>query len=108
MLGELKERGTTVFITTHDMAEAETVCDRVAILNDGAIAACDAPDDLKLRYARNRVVIRTRTRGAFEAAKDAAGAALIDELIRAGELVSIHSDEPNLEEVFLELTGREF
>lgn len=108
MLGELKERGTTVFITTHDMAEAETVCDRVAILNDGAIAACDAPDDLKLRYARNRVVIRTRTRGAFEAAKDAAGAALIDELIRAGELVSIHSDEPNLEEVFLEVTGREF
>ena len=55
-----------------------------------------------------RVVIRTRTRGAFEAAKDAAGAALIDELIRAGELVSIHSDEPNLEEVFLEVTGREF
>ncbi len=108
MLGELKERGTTVFLTTHDMAEAEEVCDRVAILCNGAIAACDGPEELKLRYARNRVVIRTRTRGTHEAAKDAAGAALIDELIAAGELVSIHSDEPNLEEVFLEVTGREF
>lgn len=108
MLGELKDRGTTVFITTHDMAEAEGVCDRVAILCNGAIAACDRPDELKLRYARNRMVIRTRTRGTLEAAKDAAGAALIDELIAAGELASIHSDEPNLEEVFLEVTGREF
>ena len=108
MLGELKDRGTTVFITTHDMAEAEGVCDRVAILCNGAIAACDRPDELKLRYALNRMVIRTRTRGTLEAAKDAAGAALIDELIAAGELASIHSDEPNLEEVFLEVTGREF
>lgn len=108
MLGELRDRGTTVFLTTHDMAEAEAVCDRVAILNDGAIVACDDPEELKLRYARNRVVIRTRTRGTFEVAKDAAGADLIDELMRAGELVSIHSDEPNLEEVFLEVTGREF
>ncbi len=108
MLGELKDRGATVFITTHDMAEAEGVCDRVAILCNGAIAACDRPDELKLRYARNRMVIRTRTRGTLEAAKDAAGAALIDELIAAGELASIHSDEPNLEEVFLEVTGREF
>lgn len=108
MLGELRDRGTTVFLTTHDMAEAEAVCDRVAILNDGAIVACDDPEELKLRYARNRVVIRTRTRGTFEVAKDAAGADLIDDLMRAGELASIHSDEPNLEEVFLEVTGREF
>jgi len=63
MLAELLQRGTTVFLTTHDMAEAETVCDRVAILADGAIAACDDPDELKLRYARNRIAVRPRTRG---------------------------------------------
>lgn len=108
MFAELRDRGTTVFLTTHDMAEAETVCERVAILNDGAIAACDAPEALKLRYARNRVVARTRTRGVVECAKDAAGGALLAELAAAGELLSVHSDEPNLEEVFLELTGREF
>ncbi len=108
MLAELRGRGATVFLTTHDMAEAETVCERVAILNDGSIAACDAPDALKLRYARNCVTVHTRTRGTVECAKDAIGGARIAELAAAGELLSVHSDEPNLEEVFLELTGREF
>ena len=107
LLADLRARGATVFLTTHDMAEAEIVCQRVAILNDGAIAACDAPDNLKLRYARNRIVVRTRSRGTLELTKDAAGPVLT-ELAQAGELLSVHSDEPNLEEVFLELTGREF
>lgn len=108
MLGELKNRGTTVFLTTHDMSEAGALCDRVAILNDGRIVACDNPITMKLRHARNRIVIRTRTRGLVETTKDSAGAALISELAAANEIASVHSDEPNLEEVFLELTGRKF
>ena len=108
MLAELRRQGTTVFLTTHDMAEAETVCERVAILNDGAIAACDTPEALRLRYARNRVTVCTRTRGTMEMTKDAAAMATLAALADADELLSIHSDEPNREEVFLELTGREF
>ena len=107
MLAELRSAGTTIFITTHDMAEAEEVCDRVGILNEGSLAACDEPDALKLRFARNRVSVRTRTRGTIETTKDAAGAPVLAELLEAGECLSIHSDEPNLEEVFLVLTGRE-
>ncbi|HIT51087.1 MAG TPA: ABC transporter ATP-binding protein [Candidatus Aveggerthella excrementigallinarum] len=107
MLAELRSAGTTIFITTHDMAEAEEVCDRVGILNEGSLVACDEPDALKLRFARNRVSVRTRTRGTIETTKDAAGAPVLAELLEAGECLSIHSDEPNLEEVFLELTGRE-
>ena len=108
MLAELKAAGTTVFLTTHDMAEAETVCDRVAILNDGAVVTCDKPEALKLRFARNRLTVVTRTRGVVRTTKDAAAADLVRDLLAAGECLSIHSDEPNLEEVFLELTGREF
>lgn len=108
MLAELKAAGTTVFLTTHDMAEAETVCDRVAILNDGAVVTCDKPAALKLRFARNRLTVVTRTRGVVRTTKDAAAADLVHDLLAAGECLSIHSDEPNLEEVFLELTGREF
>lgn len=108
MLAELKESGTTVFLTTHDMAEAETVCERIAILNDGKIVACDAPESLKLRFARNRLTIRTHTRGTVVTTKDAAAASQVHDLLAASECLSIHSDEPNLEEVFLELTGREF
>ena len=108
MLAELRSAGTTVFLTTHDMAEADAVCDRIAILDEGRIVAEGEPQSLKLRYARNRVVVATRTRGVVEATKDASAADGLRELIAAGEVLSIHSDEPNLEEVFLELTGREF
>ena len=108
MLAELKSAGTTVFLTTHDMAEADAVCDRIAILDAGRIVAEGEPESLKLRFARNRVVVVTRTRGVVETAKDASAADALRELFAAGEVLSIHSDEPNLEEVFLELTGREF
>lgn len=108
MLQELRARGTTIFLTTHDMTEADLLCDRVAILNEGSIVACDAPEALKLRYARNRLTIRTRTRGVVETTKDACGAVVVAVLMTDGEVLSMHSDEPNLEEVFLELTGREF
>lgn len=108
MLAELKAAGTTIFLTTHDMTEANSVCDRIAILNEGHIVASDTPESLKLAHARNRVTIRTKTRGTIVTTKDEAGAALIAELLCANECLSIHSDEPNLEEVFLDLTGREF
>lgn len=108
MLGELRQAGTTVFLTTHDMAEAEGLCDRVGILDEGHLVACDAPEELRLRFARDRVVVRTRTRGVLTCGKGADSAELLAELMRAGEVLSIHSDEPNLEDVFLELTGREF
>lgn len=108
MLSELKAAGTTIFLTTHDMSEADGLCTRVAILNEGRIVACDSPDELKRAHARNRVDIHTKTRGVISTTKDAEGAAIISELMKSGECLSIHSDEPNLEEVFLDLTGREF
>ena len=108
MLAELKDAGTTIFLTTHDMAEADSVCDRLAILDEGCIVSSDEPESLKLRFARNRVVVVTRSRGTIEMTKDAASAEEIRELFASDEVLSIHSDEPNLEEVFLELTGREF
>lgn len=108
MLAELRSAGTTVFLTTHDMAEADAVCDRIGILDAGRIIAEGEPESLKLRFARNCVVVVTRTRGTVEMTKGAATAGELSELFAAGEVLSIHSDEPNLEEVFLELTGREF
>lgn len=82
--------------------------ERIAILDAGRIVAEGEPESLKLRFARNRVVVTTRTHGVVETTKDAAAADELRGLFAAGEVLSIHSDEPNLEEVFLELTGREF
>ena len=108
MLHELNDHGTTVFLTTHDMAEAEGLCRRVGILNEGALVACDAPDALRLRFARNEVIMRLADGRAVRTSKDAAGAPAVAEALASGACLYIHSVEPDLEEVFLELTGREF
>lgn len=108
MLRELNDHGTTVFLTTHDMAEAEGLCHRVGILNEGALVACDAPDALRLRFARNEVLMRLANGRVVHTTKDAAGAPAVAEALASGACQSIHSVEPDLEEVFLELTGREF
>ena len=108
MLRELKDAGATVFLTTHDMAEAEDLCDRIGILNEGRLIADDAPQALKLRNARNEVVMRLASGRVVRTTKDAAGAPLVAEALASGECLSVHSVEPNLEEVFLEMAGREF
>jgi ABC-2 type transport system ATP-binding protein len=48
MLRSLKAEGKTIFLTTHDMDEANRLCDRVAIINKGRIVAIDAPERLRL------------------------------------------------------------
>ncbi len=108
MLRELKGAGVTVFLTTHDMAEAEELCDRVGILDEGSLAACDAPDALRLRFARNEVIVRLADGRILRTTKDESGAKEVAQALASGACLSIHSVEPNLEEVFLELTGREF
>lgn len=108
MLRELNDAGTTVFLTTHDMAEAEDLCRRVGILDEGRLVACDAPEALRLRFAKNEVLMRLADGRVVRTSKDAAGAPAVAEALASGRCLSIHSVEPNLEEVFLELTGREF
>jgi ABC-2 type transport system ATP-binding protein len=46
---EYNADGTTVFLTTHNMEEANQLCDRIAIINHGKIAAIDSPESLRLR-----------------------------------------------------------
>jgi ABC-2 type transport system ATP-binding protein len=49
MIRELNKSGITVFLTTHNMEEANQLCDRIAIINQGKIAAIDSPEKLRMR-----------------------------------------------------------
>jgi ABC-2 type transport system ATP-binding protein len=49
MIMELNDAGTTVFLTTHNMEEANKLCDRIAIINHGKIAAIDTPENLRMK-----------------------------------------------------------
>lgn len=50
LIREMNANGTTVFLTTHQIEEANQLCDRVAIINHGQIAAIDTPERLKQAF----------------------------------------------------------
>lgn len=106
LLEELKNNGTTIFLTTHNMEEADKMCDRVAFLNKGQIVELGAPQDLKIKYAKNMVDVLYEDGSVVSVAKDADS---IIEALKSGksEIKAIHSQETDLAEIFLSLTGRE-
>ena len=65
LIKNLTREGKTIFLTTHYMLEADELCDRVAVINRGQIAALDSPDALK-KYVANHVIIEIEAYGAVQ------------------------------------------
>ena len=106
IIEEERRKGTTVFLTTHNMLDADLLCDRVAFISNGNIVALDTPKNLKERNSNHRVVIDYSYRGrreekTIEAPELEAGIPFPHD-----EIISIHSQEPTLEEIFIQYTGR--
>ncbi len=57
ILKDLNKEGTTIFLTTHNMDEAETLCNRIAFLCSGEIVALDTPENLRLQYAKDQIQV---------------------------------------------------
>jgi len=105
----LAGEGATIFLTTHDMHEADALCRRVAFLADGRVVALDTPRELKLslRGGTPAADVVLDDGADLRLALDEPGdAARLHELIGARRVRSIHSREPTLAEVFIALTGR--
>ena len=107
---ELKRRGRTVFLTTHDMNDADELCDRVAFIVEGELRLVDSPRALKVRHGRRQVVVEHRAGGQLaERRFDLDGLGANEEFIRflrEHEIETLHSQEATLEDVFIESTGR--
>ena len=110
LVEELSAGGTTIFLTTHDMHEADRLCDRVAFLAEGRIVALDTPQALKLQLAgppEVDVVLDDGRGERLRLGEDHDGeAARLVELVRAGQVRTLHSCEPTLADVFIALAGR--
>lgn len=102
----LSRGGTTVFLTTHNMEEAEQLCDRVAIINEGAVVALDTPAALKASHG-NRAIEVYLADGSVETFSLAGQdwgrrmAALAERNVQ--RVITV---EPSLEDVFIGMTGR--
>jgi ABC-2 type transport system ATP-binding protein len=108
LLRKLNEEGTTIFLTTHNMEEADRLCHRVAFLNNGEIVDIGNPESLKLKYAGDDIkVLLRQEEKAVIIKNNAEGAEKIKTWMGKGQVLSKHSVEPSLEKIFLSLTGRE-
>ena len=108
LIRELRDQGTAILLTTHDMLEATRLCNRVALLNAGRIAECAAPQALQLKYNRDqqyRVHIASAAQDLLLPASPET-TYQINQWMLSGQLETIHSCEPPLEDVFLTVTGR--
>lgn len=76
LVREIRGKGITVILTTHYLEEAEMLCDRVAIMDNGTIIAMDTPKNL------------------------------IQQLLKRGFKKEQHVEQANLEDVFIDLTGK--
>lgn len=102
-----QERGATVFLTTHNMAEAEKLCNHVVLLHEGTIVEYGEPEEVCRRYNhQNKLLIRLHNGTNLELANNHTSADTVRDYLAAEELETIHTSEPNLENVFMELTGR--
>ena len=104
LIRDLNRSGATIFLTTHNMEEADELCHRIALLNKGHIVESGSPEELKLKYAGKKVVITTgKKRTEVPLEKNC----IIKALEQAENLLMIHSEEPSLRDVFLTLTKEE-
>ena len=107
---EEKNRGKTIILTTHNMYDATELCDRVAFIVDGHIRALDTPRNLIMRKGATKIEYAYLKDGKETLAQTPLAAtgddALLQSLVSQNKLLSIHSSEPTLNDIFVELTGR--
>jgi fluoroquinolone transport system ATP-binding protein len=112
MIREQQQAGTTVFLTTHDMAVADELSDRVAFIVDGEIKMLDTPKALKLKYGRRSVRVEYVNGGTQLANREFELDSLGNnneflQVIRDNHVETIHTQETTLENIFIQVTGRE-
>jgi len=109
MIAEFRQNGGTVFLTTHVMHDVEELCDGVAFITNGKIAEISSPKDLKLRYGKREITVEYADNGII--VKDVFDMNTLKEneslfnILKNKELITIHSGETTLDEIFIKVTG---
>lgn len=107
MLLDLKKEGMAIFLTTHNMEEATKLCDKVALLYQGTIVEFGSPQELCLKYNRDKryqVLLNNHKEVILE--QNPENVNKISDWMKKNEIQCIHSCEPTLETVFLQVTGK--
>jgi fluoroquinolone transport system ATP-binding protein len=110
IIKDMRKKGKTIFLTTHNMFVADELCDRVAFINEGKIVALDSPRELKLHYGERSVKVEYKSNGSvasdvyfLEKEEDKKH---LQEALNSKHIQTIHTQEATLEQIFMKLTGR--
>ena len=108
---EERDRGATIFLTTHDMLEADKLSNRVAFMNQGHIVALDTPMNLKQKYGKRALKASVAVEdGRVEEREieldNTSTPDAVRELFSKENVITIHSEEATLEDIFIQITGR--
>ena len=107
LIQNMQEMGTTVFLTTHNMAEAEKLCENIALLNEGEIIEYGNPKDICRKYNHQKqLLIHLYDGSDVVLGHTEEDMQKVKQYLEENQIETIHSSEPNLETVFIELTGR--
>lgn len=110
IIKEQKQKGVTIFLTTHNMYIADELCDRVAFIIDGEIKLIDTPKNLKQKYGKKLIEVEyiKDNQNIKETIKTITkeDRQKIADIIENYDIVSMHSKEATLEEIFIQVTGR--
>lgn len=101
-----RQKGTTVFVTTHNMLDADLLCDRVAFISNGNIVALDTPRNLKEQNSSHSIVVDYLYQGRREEQTIEAPELKAGIPFAYDKLISVHSQEPTLEDIFIQYAGR--
>jgi fluoroquinolone transport system ATP-binding protein len=106
---ELKKNGTTVFLTTHNMHDADTLCDKLALIDNGVIVISGTPADLKMKYGEKcvKVTLNNSTARIIKefGLSGIGNNKLFLDILNSSELETIHTCEASLEDIFCKVTG---
>nr|WP_330377509.1 ABC transporter ATP-binding protein [Faecalicatena contorta] len=110
MILEQKKKGKTIILTTHNIHDAEELCDHVAFIVDGTVKTIDSPHALRKSRFDTEVEYcfsdNRKERQSVCTLSSLADARDFQTAMKNGTLTSIHSKEPTLEDIFISLTGR--
>jgi len=109
----LRNEGTTIFVTTHNMTLADQLCDRVAFINAGKIALIDSPEALKKQYGQRTLRLEVanndgnNTSTEFELDGLQQNPEFMKAISTAHHIEKMHTLETTLDDIFIQVTGRE-
>jgi fluoroquinolone transport system ATP-binding protein len=106
-----RKEGKAIFLTTHNMNDADELCDRVGFIVEGKLALIESPRELKIKHGKKIVKVEYLNNGElirqdFDLKNLADNKGFL-ELLRSGSIQTIHTAEATLDEIFIKATGRQ-